>query len=246
MSQSPAPSPTPSAVNLLLQPFRDIVRIQLTVNNTMAGEDWITEAIKAERIDYSWAALDESAELWRCAVPFKFWDRTEFVMDSENAKMEVVDLLHFAIAQELATVNHNESPKNSDELIDLVAALMEKGSSWSESEGDPQKNLRLALKAFIHGLTDPEGTKINWTALFNMAHAVDLTPETLIALYKAKAILNKFRTQMRANGKYHKVWLESKEDNYYLTQWLSTQPTIPPEAEVMNWLVSTYRRMIPQ
>ena len=239
-------SPLSDQPSALFTPFKDIVRIQLTVNNTMAGENWITEAIEAQRIDYSWAALDESAELWRCAIPFKFWDRTEFVMDTENAKMEVVDLLHFAIAQDLASVNHGEAPETSEVLVEMVAARMDKGSSWSESEGDPQKNLRLNLKAFIHGLTHPSGTQIDWTALFNLAHAVDLTPESLIALYKAKAILNKFRTQMRANGKYHKVWLESKEDNYYLTQWLSTQPAMPPEADVMNWLVSTYRRMIPQ
>jgi hypothetical protein len=230
--------------------FRDIVSIQLSVNNAMAGPDWITAAIDGTVIDYSWAALDESAELWRCAIPFKFWDKTEFQMDSENARMEVVDLLHFAVAQQLAVVNHVSNPEDEDELVSLVASEITSAAAVENIgdaiEQDKQAELRASLKAFIHDLTTPSGALINWGALFRMSRAVGMTPDTLGALYKAKAILNKFRTQMRANGKYSKVWLDSKEDNYYLTQWLASQPSLPAEAEVMNWLVTTYRRMIPQ
>ena len=226
----------------LLETMKEIVRIQQSVNDQMAGESWIKEAVEATRVDYSWAALDEAAELWRCAVPFKFWDKSAFAMDEENARMEVVDLLHFAISQELANVYAANESMSTDQRVAKVAGLMVDGMVQA-SQPSFEGGLRPCLKNLIHGLTHPKGNRVYWQSLFGLASSTDMKPETLVLLYKAKSVLNKFRTQMKANGKYQKIWLDYKEDNYYLTQWLSAQSTPPTEPEIMNWLVSTYRKM---
>lgn len=244
------PEDTPTTEHPLLEPLRAIVRTQLEVNNAMAGPDWITEAVKAKRIDYSWAALDEAAELWRCAIPFKFWDRSEFVMDADNAKMEVVDLLHFAIAQDLATINDIHQPTYPETLVQNVAVRMffaaekvEAAKASSENAWNAQDSLRSSLKKFIHGLTRPEGTVIDWDALFGLARAVGLTPETLVSLYLAKATLNRFRTDMRStHGSYSKVWENGHEDNHNLMMWASSLPVAPSPEDCRKWLEDNYTR----
>jgi dimeric dUTPase (all-alpha-NTP-PPase superfamily) len=238
-----AKEPENTTPHPLLSQFKELALTQLSVNNTMAGDNWLEEAREGTRINYMWAAMDEAAELWRCAIPFKFWDKSEFNMDAENAKMEVVDLLHFGLAQSLVNV-YADGVKEPQALGGKVAAQMVSSLTDSVSD-DPQSALREHLRGFINGLTAEKSIQIRWKHFFGMADAVGLSPEALISLYKGKAVLNKFRTQMKANGKYSKIWLDQKEDNYYLTNWLSTQPSQPSESETMNWLISTHRRMFP-
>lgn len=226
--------------------FRAIAAHQFSVNAKMAGADWMAQAKTRERIDYAWATLDETAELWRCSIPFKFWDLTEFTMDSENARMEVVDLLHFALSQELVN-RHVDDPQDEDLFAAVAEAMLSGYRRLTRADKESPLGymaLKQSLLGFIHAATNPRGMEVEWSCLFEMAEYFGGLDKVL-CLYQAKAALNLFRTEMRAaNGTYSKIWLNDKEDNYYLTSWINDLPYTPSQEEILTWLRNAHRNLI--
>lgn len=232
-----------------------IVVNQYDVNNKMAGPDWVLRA-QTGAIDYVECIMDESAELRRCAVPFKFWDPSEFPLDLQNAKMEVVDIFHFAISLEIAgwvnVPRENEGVLSEDAkntYLQEVAGEIFRGFEEyrQDSEGldieglDPLLTIKGALRSFNAYLLAMES--IDWSLFASLVAAVDLTPDSLFSIYLAKAELNKFRTSKRASdGRYAKVWANGKEDNANMMDWMSGLAGYTPTSEeVSSWLHANYQ-----
>lgn len=226
--------------------FEFCAHTQESVNAMMTGENWREKALgqmlaEGEKpVDYPMALLDEAAEFWASTIDFKWWAKTDFSLDRGNAVVELVDMLHFALSQDLTS----SQPE-------AVARAMDRAfSARGPINQDPQialLNVRVAMKKFIHAIT-AEQPFVDWKAFWAMAVHLGVDPATLVYKYRAKALLNKFRTANGAKaGTYKKKWLDGKEDNYYLMLHLDSilmlgQP-YPGDEALDEWLKSAYVRM---
>lgn len=220
--------------------FLLIANTQSEVNKKMIGaEDWIAEALKPERnINYQLAILDEAVEFMRSAIAFKWWAKNE--LDADNAVVELVDILHFLTSFSIVVSGS----------VEQCAEDMELGCSAAEDlEGIPD-SVTDCLVAFINSLTADavavDSTNL-WVSFWTLCRSAGVDIETILSMYRSKAVLNKFRTTMGYKlGTYRKTWLDGKEDNWYLTNYLKSvmggNGNVYPGDEVLeNFLYSNYR-----
>lgn len=223
--------------------FLFVCKNQSEVNSKMAGEDWI-ERSQDGRIDYYFAGLDEMAELWRSVVQFKFWD--ESVLDVRNGKMELVDVFHFIVSSEVA----------ANGVEDAAEAMTSGLVSWREAmeskhaSAPTEASLARHIKRFTADLCCD---RVNWPLFWFMIDGLNAVPgsaglklswEEIVSLYRAKAVLNRFRTEQRSlPSGYRKIWVDGREDNSIMMAWLDTQEQYPGDEEVLRFLQSTYARV---
>lgn len=219
--------------------FLLIAQTQNEVNKKMIGaDDWVAEAKNPDRgINYTNAILDEAVEFLRSAIPFKWWAKNS--LDVDNAVVELVDILHFQTSLGILLTGSVEKCAEDMELGFLAA---------SDSELEQGATVTDALRTFIHTLTSHEiDTQELWVDFWTLAKYNGTNLETIISMYRSKAVLNKFRTKMGYGlGTYRKTWLEGKEDNWYLTNYLkdvmnSNGGMYPGDEVLDNFLHSNYR-----
>jgi hypothetical protein len=239
----------------LIETCKAIVANQFHVNAAMAGEDWVRKAWAHEDVDYRMATLDELAEFWNCAWNFKWWDKKNNTIDYRNARMELVDILHFIVSEDLVLRLEGETDSRAVEWVAkaMLEGVYEAGDLvFGELEGNRLPLLKKAMMKFIHDLTS-DGPEVNWTTFWTLVMLSQ--PEDLqhcqievwkvMNLYRAKAVLNKFRTIHRASPRgYKKVWIDGREDNDIMMSWLDLQPTVPSDQELNLWLEGMYHRVI--
>ena len=221
--------------------FLLIAQTQSAVNEKMIGAvDWISEAKNPERnINYKLAILDEVVEFMRSAISFKWWAKNE--LDSENAVVELVDILHFLTS--MATVLSGTVEKCAEEMELGYEAAKE----LTEDEL-AANSVTLALIDFTHSMCafEPD-TQEMWVSFWTLVRCTGNSMETIISMYRSKAVLNKFRTAMGYKlGTYRKTWLDGHEDNWYLTNFLkdvmkSNGDQYPGDDVLENFLYSNYR-----
>ena len=218
--------------------FLLIAQTQSDVNKKMIGaEDWISEALKPERnINYQLAILDEAVEFMRSAIAFKWWAKNE--LDADNATVELVDILHFLTSLGIVVSGSVEQCAEDMELGFITT------SEYDETMPTPTQ----ALVSFTHSLTrDTVDTQELWQDFWMLCRCAGVNIETVISMYRSKAVLNKFRTAMGYKlGTYRKTWLDGKEDNWYLTNFLKSVMSgngneYPGDAALENFLYSNYR-----
>lgn len=233
---------------------------QYSVNNAMAGEDWQERAAEHGHIDYRMATLDELQEFWNCAWNFKWWDKKNGHIDYRNARMELVDILHFIVSEDLAAPGQPEA-----ELIGDVASRMAKGirlalaereitlTSILEAEDQEASRIRTLKSRMMDFISDIAKGSVNWPAFWSMVLLFDPNDgstaegriEKVLNLYSAKAVLNKFRTMYRKSAAgYRKVWVDGREDNDIMMAWLDQQPAYPGDAVLNLFLEETYQRVL--
>lgn len=209
---------------------------QASVNEAMAGLDWLEKAGLHEDVDYAMAALDECQELWTCALNFKWWDRRSFKPDLKNARMELVDILHFITSEELISSTPSLAAKGMKEGVE---AAMFSGVGFKGH-----------LKSFIASLAQ---NSVSWSDFWGMVVCLDEDSQSnpkaaidhILNLYTAKATLNKFRTRYRnSEAGYRKVWVDGREDNDIMMSWLEEIGEFPGVAALDRWLEESYSRII--
>jgi len=209
---------------------------QASVNEAMAGPDWLEKAGLHEDVDYAMAALDECQELWTCALNFKWWDRRSFKPDLKNARMELVDILHFITSEELILSTPSLAAKGMKEGVEaaMLSSVGFKGH----------------LKSFIASLAQ---NSVSWPDFWGMVIYLDEDSQSnpkaaidhILNLYTAKATLNKFRTRYRnSEAGYRKVWVDGREDNDIMMAWLEDIGGFPGVASLDLWLEESYSRII--
>lgn len=220
--------------------FLLIAQTQSEVNKKMIGaEDWISEALKPERnINYQLAILDEAVEFMRSAIAFKWWAKNE--LDADNSVVELVDILHFLTSFSIVVSGSVEQCAEDMELGCIAA---------EDLEGTPD-SITECLVEFIKSLTSDAvdvDSEALWLSFWKLCRCAGVNIETVISMYRSKAVLNKFRTAMGYKlGTYRKTWLDGKEDNWYLTNYLKSvmggNGNVYPGDEVLeNFLYSNYR-----
>lgn len=223
--------------------FLLIAQTQSEVNKKMIGaEDWVAEALKPERgINYQLAILDEAVEFMRSAIAFKWWAKNE--LDADNAAVELVDILHFLTSLGIVIAGSIEQCAEDMELGCIAAAEYDP-NEYDTSLLSPTS----ALVKFINSLADTyPNTQDLWTDFWMLCRCSGIDIETILSMYRSKAVLNKFRTAMGYKlGTYRKTWLDGKEDNWYLTNFLKSVMSgngnvYPGDNVLENFLYSNYR-----
>ena len=247
--------PVGTSESIRMATLTKIVNNQLTVNNAMAGEDWLIQAAKHGDIDYRMAILDELQEFWTSAWKFKWWDKTNANIDYRNSRMELVDILHFAVSEDLVLQfgPHTTLQKTVDwvsrEAADSVLLALE--DMTRDIPAGREARLKDAMMRFINQLT-ATGSVVSWKHFWLMVMLNDPeedgAPEEAVSkvlfLYSAKAVLNQFRTRHRASPRgYKKVWIDGREDNDVMMSWLDTLPSPPTDQEINGWLEQMYSRV---
>lgn len=251
--------------------YADLASIQDGVNVSLAGADW---AIRAEEfivqgtandgrvpLDYSTAGLDEAMELFRSAVPFKWWAKGDTV-DRDNSLVELVDILHFGLSHQIAICLGNQGKVDYPTVARAVLLgadyskdgtalnLYGKGGTALGSEGTTQSDLlelRRHVKSLIAGLALG---RYNWFHFWSLVRLLGSSPVEVAGLYRAKAVLNKFRKQNGyKEGTYIKMWKlpdypEAVEDNKALMDYVAAVSevtgTAPDDGMILSWLSDTY------
>lgn len=221
--------------------FLLIAQTQSEVNKKMIGaEDWVAEALKPERgINYQLAILDEAVEFMRSAIAFKWWAKNE--LDADNAVVELVDILHFLTSLGIVATGSVEQCAEDMELGYIAAenCSEEKINGLTVTAG-----LQKFIASMLKASTDTEEV---WADFWKLVDCSGVGIETVISMYRSKAVLNKFRTAMGYKlGTYRKTWLDGKEDNWYLTNFLKSVMSgngnvYPGDDALENFLYSNYR-----
>lgn len=233
---------------------------QYSVNNAMAGEDWQERASEHGPIDYRMATLDELQEFWNCAWNFKWWDKKNSTIDYRNARMELVDILHFITSEDLACPG-----RPAEELVAEISSRMSNGirkaleahgqllESLVEARGQDESRIRHLKNHMMEFISCIADGVVSWYSFWSMVLLFDPTDNSLpedrvlqvLNLYAAKAVLNKFRTVHRKSERgYKKVWVDGREDNDIMMAWLDTQPGYPGDAALELFLAETYQRVL--
>ena len=191
-------------VNML----NSIFRMQDEMNTVAIGENW-----KNEAQDWRLAMALESAELIE-SMPWKWWKNSE--ADIDNAKIETVDILHFAIS--LFTV---EMGDNASSIERLMIRLEEDSLSRdSVLDGDDEivENAKLLMRQTLD-LTNAEDILVS---VINLSYSLGMDWISLAKLYTGKNVLNKFRQDNGyKEGTYTKTW-NGEEDNVYMQNSVSS------------------------
>lgn len=218
--------------------FTKCAELQDNLNDLMAGEGWRNRATLSQdtgvaELDYGFAALDETAELWKCLVAFKWWGPNN--LDYPNAKVELVDILHFGLSQELLS----QSPEDVGVLLSESAYRI----CHLTVPNSPQRSIRNFVSALAQ-----EPSEFYWDAYFELVAHARVTPQDIIDAYLPKALLNRFRIHNGYKAKpstYVKHWFNGKEDNVYLYAFVDgfveKHSRRPTANEILDYLDHTYK-----
>lgn len=209
-------------------------------------------------LDYAMAGIDElAAEFVPCALGWKWWAKT-FKKDLQNAKLELVDVLHFLASEDMVRSGNVDD----DSLTLCVVRIAEchrqaqilhrtfvnSATDAAELESGSMLLMKRLTKNLLISLSD-EQRPVDWTAYFLLCLLVGSDFFDQYRLYIGKAVLNRFRAENGyKTGTYIKKWqlvelTEPLEDNAHLTEWLSTQGEVT-EVEIHAFLTETYARHI--
>lgn len=221
----------PNRVTALIKDYAALAAIQASVNSAVTSEDWPTRASEAGQVEalernqvpiaYCDAGLDEGIELFRCMVPFKWWSGATAV-DPENALVELVDILHFGLSEEIAGVHaYNNEPLEIaayatpgltlEQIYEAAAHAVLRPFVDEEYDLDNldvqllDVNCQTSLFGFRRDVKNLLGAMcydtFDWSSFWALCLSLGKTPELVASSYRAKAVLNKFRkTKGYKNG----------------------------------------------
>ena len=178
--------------------------------NSAVNPDWRKKAWPFHR-----AILMEATELIE-HLDWKWWKRQANNLD--QAKLELVDILHFALSLSLL------HQRNAGDLVVSLASCFEMDKSVHIG-GDAYKLHTLDMVRSAEIMAGKAASREFSYALFgHMCRLADLSGDELYKLYIGKAALNRFRQDNGyKEGTYIKEW-HGQEDNAYLAEVLTQLP----------------------
>ena len=205
--------------------YLEITQLQKAAND-IAKPDWVNDPPP-----YLRAAMMETVECIDHINSWKWWKGNK--PDFENAAMEMVDVLHFVISQELVD-------KNSD--IDAVSALvgsqLERSDQGASIESDRDYvRINDDLETLAGSVIARE---INYALFMRAVNFCGLSAQTLCLWYIGKNALNNFR---QANGYkqgiYFKAWFGG-EDNDTLIDIINNKLELRSAQQSIYDFISTH------
>ena len=206
-----------------------MLTLQQQLNDATNGtcwEDGITK--QGKPIDWRRCIYLECAELVE-SYPWKHWKNIDATADTENIKIEVVDIWHFVMS-EILRLNTNNQKLSLEELAYKISSLpnfnmlKEPANDISDRHFDQIAN----IEKFIKSVFIDESLEDMASLYFEVVLQSGLNLDSLYQLYIGKNILNQFRQDHGyKDGSYIKVW-NGKEDNVVMQNLLADNPSITP------------------
>jgi hypothetical protein len=186
----------------------EMLRTQEMINLVAIGQHWRTA-----NCNFRLAIAQECAE-GIDHLGWKWW--TSKQPNMEAAKVEVIDIVHFALADTL-------QQKGEASFEELAESLF---NSWIYRTSDiivagqtfDPKNMSV-VDGFQAIATLAGLGKVDFGLIVWVGERLSMDFEALAKLYRQKATLNLFRQQHGyKEGKYIKMWGKDLEDNDYMQQ----------------------------
>lgn len=184
--------------------IKEMFLLQRQLNIQTAGPNWNTR----EDVIFENAIIAESGELLE-SLGYKWWKKPN--IDLANAKVEVVDLWHFAMS--LLMQHHGVDDETIDGLVNICEYPLIAVTDYFDSQSMLQRD----IMEFVHVATvvredvyESDLLMFKYGALMG---DVGLNLDALYTMYIIKNALNKFRQDNGyATGTYQKIW-NGREDN---------------------------------
>jgi dUTPase len=171
-------------------------------------------------LDYTTAILDELvSELRPSAYNYKWWAKNSTELDKQNAKLELIDILHFHMSGSLVLeykFKDRIDPSNVETLdpeylaseTTFVACLAAVDAMEANSTLGTDFDRSLVFRVnYKHAVASYARGEFNWEIFWSLVDAVGFTPMEIISGYLLKASLNLFRMQNGyKEGTYQKMW----------------------------------------
>lgn len=232
----------------------EICQLQAGANNVMSDE-WIGST--NDTIAYYRASQIEACEAIG-QIGFKWWKKT--TPNKEQAELELIDILHFAISDLLRGTGDAEAVTNAflnstHQPLNFFAIGRFAGKTFSGPFFDrDQANPKMSVLNNIQGLPFNDLAEqfqldclLNGQSRLQMLYALmdslAISPLKAHALYVGKNALNNFRTDNgQREGTYCGMW-DGREDNEHLYDLLRERISTKTDvsyAEVINYLANQY------
>jgi NTP pyrophosphatase (non-canonical NTP hydrolase) len=171
----------------------DFLEIQIKLNDEMFPV-WKNELNEDNFYD---AIIVETGECLD-SLAYKWWKYQE--KDLENAKVEIIDLLHFVLSQ--FAYNKKELFENAIEI------------AWNACYKDDKNSVETDTKIHLRKLVK-EDLSERLKNLYKSAQSLQMKFEEIYKMYVIKNVLNLFRMKNGyKEGTYIKIW-KNEEDNVW-------------------------------
>ena len=185
--------------------IQKMIETQHSVNARTSGEDWHTQGL-----DWRLAIMQEGSELID-SFNWPWWKQLN--TDLLNAKIEVIDILHFNLS-----ILYEEGA-NVDEIYEEKLKALS-----TDQELTLPRDMNLLIKYLKNivkvAANDRSGVEIA-DALFLAAGKIGITFDEIVKMYFGKSVLNKFRQDNGySQGAYIKIW-NDVEDNFVMADLIS-------------------------
>jgi dimeric dUTPase (all-alpha-NTP-PPase superfamily) len=195
----------------LTQKFQQIVNLQNEFNNVINPE-W-----RNAEYDFDTAIWVEAVELID-SFHWAWWK--DGVDNLANAKVEVVDILHFLLSEWMI----ENQPNLASNLAD--SSNRAAWGRWASYRGKGKKYYIYSVKYFLKNHSRLYGVDSIDGFITSLATPLFASPEELINMYLAKNILNKIRQEFGYKlGTYIKMWGDV-EDNVIVMQLAEANPEV--------------------
>ena len=214
---------------------KETVQLQSNANDK-AKPDWLSNPPL-----YLRAAAVESFETIEHVSSWKWWKASN--PDFKQASMEMVDILHFVISEQI--IRFNGDLKATEECI--VEQLQQTETDViPQSEYDIEE-LNVAIETLAGKFIQRE---IDYQLFFKVTRMCGLSITDLFTWYVGKNALNNARQALGyREGTYNKIW-NGKEDNVYLVDIIENKESAPVGVSlydhVYSELLRLYREHFPE
>lgn len=184
--------------------FLLICQMQDDMNTLAAGSDW-----KQQNLAWDTAVFTEAAECMN-HLGWEWWKKP--TPDLNQARMEVVDMLHFAVSGALCLAPAEELYNMSvGAIAEMHPTQVEEMNAWNTFQAVKEVSLSAVVGNY--------GFSVYLCIV--AAGTLGMSADDLFKAYVGKNVLNRFR---KANGykegTYIKIW-NTREDNEHLTDVLN-------------------------
>lgn len=235
------------------QQLIQMAKMQDEANTAMSSSAWLDST--DDDLWYYRAINGELSELSE-HIGIKWWKNehpTAAILQSalEQARMEVVDVLHFSLSYFIRAAHKTNYPLEA--IIRAMDVLhyprLLRVGRFAESEESVDYS-KITINDFVeqcqHMNMCQAGLPCSYVLV--LAEMLGMTAEDLYVAYVGKNVLNKFRTANgQRDGSYMKIW-NGTEDNEYLTSFLQSHlesNDSPPEvSDLLDYLTKVYSEML--
>ena len=203
-----------------------MLQLQQQLNDATNGKEW-EEGVTAQGKIINWKRCIylECAELVE-SYPWKHWKNISAPADTENIKIEVVDIWHFVMSEVLRLNRNRDIEEIAKEIKSLqnFRIIQDEAKEIDDNHLEQIANIEDFIKTIFMEASWQDILEKYLTILAQSGLNVD----SLYSLYIGKNILNQFRQDHGyKDGTYKKLW-GNVEDNVVMQEILKEHPNITP------------------